>query len=412
MPERIVITGAGVVSSLGSGLEEFERALYQGASGIRAGGWGGGEGEGGHPIAVADMPDFAPEQWLGNKGLRVLDRSARLLCVAAHLALKGSGLSAGESGDDGTGLGMICGTMFGGLHSIVSFDWSGLTDGPSYVNPMEFPNTVINSPAGQAAIKFKLRGINSTVCAGLASGLYAIHYGAEALRLGRARALLAGGVEELCEESVLGFRKAEVTSASGCARPFRKDGDGPVLGEGSALLVLECAATAAGRGGASAAPPWAEITGFGLAHDARHINAYDVSGRGAAAAMEQAMMAAGAGPERIGCIIAGASGSRAGDAMEARALEHVFQRRLPEIPVSAPKAAFGEVMGASGALCALAGAIAVRKGLAPPTAGVDRPIDGLRLAATPQSFEQDCVLVNAFSCDGNNAALVLRRWTG
>src|SRR5262249_50763210 len=151
---------------------------------------------------TAELAGFNAQQWLG-KGIRPLDRSARLLAVAAQMALGDSGLSqeSAELGDPE--LGLVCGTLFGSVHSITSFDWTGLTEGSNLVSPMEFPNTVINSAAGQAAIKHKLRGVNSTICAGLASGLHAIHYAAEFLRFGRARALLSGGVDELCEESVL-----------------------------------------------------------------------------------------------------------------------------------------------------------------------------------------------------------------
>jgi len=198
MSERIVITGAGVISSIGAGVEQFEQALYSGASGILPSELFGEQ------FTTAEVRNFTPQQWLGNKGIRVLDRSARLLSVAASMALQSAGLLQAEPAEGDPELGMICGTMFGGLHSITSFDWSGLIDGPNYVSPMEFPNTVINSPAGQAAIKFKLRGINSTVCAGLASGLYALHCATEFLTFGRARILLTGGVEELCEESVAG----------------------------------------------------------------------------------------------------------------------------------------------------------------------------------------------------------------
>lgn len=394
-PGRIVVSGAGVISSIGAGVEDFERALFQGTSGIRT------DGSNGAQVTAADVAGFTPQQWLGNKGIRVLDRSARLLCVATHLALEGQGPARPAEGDDG--LGMICGTMFGGLHSIVSFDWSGLTDGPSYVNPMEFPNTVINSPAGQAAIKFKLRGINSTVCAGLASGLYAIHYGAEALRLKRARVLLAGGVEELCEESLLGFRKTEVVSTVGRVRPFSRESDGTVPGEGSALLVLETAETAAARG----VTPWARVVGFGCSHDARAISAYDPSAEGATAAMELALESAGVTPEEVGGVIAAAGGNRAGDAMEARALSKVFGQRLARLPVTAPKAALGEAMGASGALAALVGVLALKRGMAPPTAGCEGADYGLSLSWQPVPLEGDFVLVNAVSCDGNNASLVL-----
>jgi 3-oxoacyl-[acyl-carrier-protein] synthase II len=291
-------------------------------------------------------------------------------------------------------LGLVCGTVFGSVHSITGFDWSGLVDGPTYVNPMEFPNTVINAPAGQAAIKHRLRGVNSTVCAGLASGLHAIQYAADALRFGRARALLAGGVEELCDESVLGLHKSGTTSRTGRARPFSADRDGVVPGEGSALWVLETAESAEARGHA----PWLEICGFGSTQAAHSIQAFDVRGEGAANAIEQALHYAGIGPTDVSCIVASASGSRGGDEMELRAIERVFKRRLGDIPICAPKAAFGEAMGASGALCALTAGLALQEQSLPPTPGFS--VGG--------GIQGEYALINAFGCDGNNASMVIR----
>ena len=145
---------------------------------------------------TSEFGEINPAPWLGNKGVRVLDRGTRLLCIAAQMVLTETGLSQEQSSEGDADLGLVCGTMFGGVHSIAAFDWSSIVEGPSLVSPMDFPNTVINAPAGQAAIKHKLRGVNSTVCAGLASGLYAINYAAEFLRFGRARWLMAGGMEE------------------------------------------------------------------------------------------------------------------------------------------------------------------------------------------------------------------------
>ncbi len=395
---RIVATGVGVISTIGAGREQFEDNLYAGCAGI------GPSQMFGEEAITAEVRDFVPQTWLGTKGIRVLDRAARLLCVAAEMALSATGLKQPENAEGDPQFGLVCGTMFGSVHSITSFDWSGQTDGVKYVNPMEFPNTVINSPAGQAAIKFKLRGVNSTISAGLASGLYAIHYAAEFLRFGRASALLAGGVEELCEESFVGFRKAGVLSASGRSRPFQAGHDGMVLGEGSALLVVETEERARARG----VTPLFEIAGFGSAHDAHAINAFHVRGQGAAAAMRQALEAAGLTPADIGCVIAGASGSPAADQMEWHALKEVFGPRLGELPVSAPKAAFGEAMGASGALLALCGATALRRQHAPPTAGFIGADAPLRLSAQAQPFSAHAVLVNCFGCDGNNASLVLK----
>jgi 3-oxoacyl-[acyl-carrier-protein] synthase II len=396
---RVVVTGAGVISPVGAGLEEFDKALFAAGSSI--------EGSSRFPGAVtSEFHDLNVTPWLGTKGYRMLDRSARLLCVATHMALTSSGVDK-EVGDEGDpDLGMVCGTMFGSVHSISEFDWSGQTEGVTLVNPMEFPNTVINSPAGQAAIKYKLRGVNSTICCGLSSGLQAINYAAEFLRFGRARTLLAGGLEELCEESLGGFVKTGIASASGHVHPFGTERDGTAPGEGAALWVLDTeeGAAAAGR------TPWFEICGFGTAQDAHSISAYDVRGDGAADSIAQALEASGIGPEQIGVIIASANGSRTGDAMEALALRKVFGDRLNSIPVSAPKAAFGECMGVSGALCAMAGGLALQHQTAPPTPGFVATESGLRLSPGPVPFTGEYALINAFGCDGNNASLVIRLW--
>jgi 3-oxoacyl-[acyl-carrier-protein] synthase II len=399
---RIVVTGAGVICSLGAGIVEFENALFEGRSGI-----------GPRTLFTETVPagqageirNFTPQQWLGNKGLRVLDRSARLICVAAHMALEASGLAQPEGNEGDPYLGLVVGTMFGSVHSIASFDWSGLIDGPNLVNPMEFPNTVINSPAGQAAIKHRLRGVNSTISAGLVSGLYAIHYAMEFLRFKRAHALLAGGVEEMCEESYLSFAKAGWVSPTGRLAPFAADRDGSILGEGSAVWVLETEEEARKRG----VQPMFELCGFGSAHDAQNINAFNPRGEGATAAIRKALQAAGIGPDAIACVVASAGGSRVGDAMEVHGLRNVFGERLEQIPVCAPKAAFGECLGASGALLALSAGAALRRGAVPPTAGFQASEDGLRLSAQPQPFSGDYALVDCFGCDGNNAALVLKR---
>ena len=399
MTQRAVVTAAGVISPLGAGLEKFGCALYDGKSAAAP-------SRRLPDVNAAEITEFDPREWLGNKGIRVLDRSASLLAVASRMALCAAGLTEdlGEHGDPQ--LGLVCGTVFGSVHSIVSFDWSGITDGPNYVNPMEFPNTVISSPAGQAAIKHKLRGVNSTVCAGLASGLHAIHYAAEFLRFGRARALLAGGAEELCEEAVLGFRTTEAISESCRPRPFDPERDGPVPGEGAGLWVLETEDSARERGRI----PWLEVCGFGSVQSAYAIRDFDVHGCSAVEALQQALTHSRIGPEQVGCVICSANGSRAGDEMEAIALEKVFGTRLREIPMCAPKAAFGEAMGASGALCAITAGMALERQKAPPTAGYTHRESSLRLSSEAVPFAGEYAVVNAFGCDGNNASLVVRLW--
>ena len=406
MNEPIVVSGAGVVSSVGAGWEEFGDALFRGETGLRTSGvikLGDDEAQ------VFEVADFTPQKWLGPKGVRALDRSARLLAVAAQMALDAVGrVAPGDEEEGDPGLGLVCGTIFGSVHSIASFDWSGLEDGVKYVNPMAFPNTVINSPAGQSAIKHKLRGVNSTISAGLASSLYAIRYAADFLRFGRASMLLAGGVEEIAEESYLGFRKNGLLSASHRPQPFAEKRDGMVLGEGSALFALETADRAADRG----ANTVAEVASFGSAHDARSIDSYSLSADGAVEALRTALHDAGIEPAAVSFIVSGASGSRGGDHMELEALKRVFGPELRSIPVCCPKASVGETLGASGALGTAVALLAFERDMLPPTVGADSVPDGLLVSRDSQPVSGDWALVTGFSCDGNNAALLLRRRRG
>jgi 3-oxoacyl-[acyl-carrier-protein] synthase II len=395
---RIVVTGAGVISSIGAGMPDFTTALWAGRSGVERSERLGG-------ALAGDIGEFNPAPWLGNKGVRILDRATRLLCIASQMALAETRLLQDPAGAGDPELGMFSGTLFAGIHSITGFDWVGQTDGPSLVSPMEFPNTVINAPAGQAAIKHRLRGVNSTICCGLSSALYAIDNAAWFLRFGRGKYLLAGGTEEVCDESSLGFQNMGLNSAAGCVQPFGVTRDGTAPGEGSAMWMLETEDNAKARG----MTPLYEICGFGGAHDGEDLT-YNVRAEGAMASIRQALETAGITADAIGCIIASANGSRAGDEMEARALRTVFNGRLNSIPVCAPKAALGETMGAGGAIGALIAGLALDRQEVPPTAGFLQTDTGLSLSASAQKFSGEYALINAFSCDGNNAALVIRKW--
>jgi len=347
---------------------------------------------------ACEVRDFNPQTWLGNKGIRVLDRTARLLCVAARMALATvPRLAELQDAGDEVNTGLVCGTMFGSLHSIASFDWSGLEDGVNLVNPMDFPNTVINSAAGQAAIKFRLGGINSTICAAQASGLYAIQYAAEFLRLHRADLLLAGGAEELSTEAYLGFCKNGWLSNQ--AVPFSQQSTGMMLGEGAVMLAMQR--------GDSPSVALAEHAGFGATHDGGAAQTFAADAAGATEAIALALESAEIQAEDIACIISGASGSRSGDLMELHALRKAFGPRLKDIPLHTPKAALGETLGAGGAFAALCGALALKNQRLPPTFGGSRA--ELAISSKEQSFNGEYSLVTAFSCDGNNAALVLRR---
>src|SRR3989338_726139 len=200
---RIVITGLGVVAPNGIGKDEFWANCAAGVSGIK-------------PITLFDtfkyrchyageISNFQPERYLGPKGLRNLDRTTLLSLVAAKLAIEDAHLEITD--ENRNNIGVVLGSTMGSVHSISEFDMEGLREGPRYVNPAQFPNTVINSPASQVAIRFGLRGMNSTISTGFSASLDAIGYARDMLTLDRADLLLVGGVEELCIQTFLGFYK-------------------------------------------------------------------------------------------------------------------------------------------------------------------------------------------------------------
>jgi 3-oxoacyl-[acyl-carrier-protein] synthase II len=392
---RIVASGTGVVSSIG--IEDFAAALYDGKTGFSPSTILAEE------ALAGEVRDFDPKPWLGKKGIRVLDRCARLLAVACRIALAEAGFEE-DQGEGDEELGLVAGTLVGGLSSIVGFDWSGLTDGPSYVNPMAFANTVINAAAGQSAIKHKLRGVNTTISTGQGSGLTAIHYAAHCLRLGRARSLLAGGVDELGQQTYEGMAHNGMLASDKSVRPFAKDRSGTMPGEAAALFLLETIERASERG----RTPMVEVCGYGSAQDASRKEGLGYpQPELAARAMKAALADAGVQPEEIGGVIASANGSPGGDAGEAQALALVFGDRASQVPVCAPKAALGETLGGAGGVGAIVAALAINKGSLPPTATVSDVEFPLSLSTSCLPLQGQYVLVNSLGFYGDCAALVM-----
>lgn len=395
--DSILVTALGVVSPIG--VEDFPAALYQGHSGLAP-----SESIPGEPV-VGEVRGFDPKPWLGKKGVRVLDRCARLLAVSSHIALRESGLLADDDGG-AHDVGLVVGTMVSGLSSIVNFDWSGVTDGPSYVSPMQFANTVINAPAGQTAIKHRLRGLNSTICNGQGSGLSAIQYAAQGIALGRAKALLAGGSEELGLQTYEGLAANGLLSASGVSKPFGSGRDGLVPGEASASLLLESAEHAAARGRQGIV----SVAGYAAAQDSSSAEGLgypdpELVARTFAAALAKA----GVDPSDVACIVTSGCGSPSGDAVEAKALQQVFGSALERIPAYAPKAALGESFGASGAIAAAAAAIALREQRLPPTVGAASLDYALSIRNDEQRLQGEHALICSVGFYGDCAALALRK---
>jgi len=396
---RIVITGIGVVAPNGIGKKEFWQNCFKGISGIK-------------PITLFDtskyrchfageISNFQPVEYLGLKGLRNLDRTTLLALVAAKFALEDARLEITD--ENRNEIGVVLGSTMGSVHSISEFDKGGLRDGPRYVNPAQFPNTVINSPASQVAIRFGLRGLNTTISTGFTASLDALSYARDMLTLNHAKTLLVGGVEELCIQTFLGFYKVGflATTSNGtppfCA-PFDPHCNGALLGEGAAFFTLELLENARQR----QVPIYGELLGYGTQFTSSSLYRYDSESSGAINAIQEALREAGIGPQEIDAVSACANAMRACDAMEATALRRVLGSEAYAIPVHAPKAMLGESFSAGGALqLAIAlGMLACQQ--SPPAANwqvMDGQINKSRLITK--------ILVNGVGLTGVSSALIV-----
>ncbi|MBL7151817.1 MAG: beta-ketoacyl-[acyl-carrier-protein] synthase family protein [Candidatus Omnitrophica bacterium] len=411
MPEdKIVITGLGVISSNGIGKDAFFEGVFSGTSGIK-------------PVSLFDtsllkvktageIKDFSPQQFLGPKGLRTLDRSTKLVASAAKMALDDAGLNITE--ENSRQAGIAIGDTLGSISSISDFDREALTEGPRYVNPALFPNTVINSPASQVSIKFNIKGFNATLSTGFSASLDAINYAVDMLKFGKAKVVLAGGVEELCIQIFLGFYKCGfLAGSSGAAGeiccPFDKRRNGVILGEGAGILVLETLGSALKR----QATIYAQVRGFGNGFDAFRINRYNPQAEGLKKSMRLALEESGISAQDIDYICSGANSSPDGDAMETAGIKDVFGQSARELKISSIKSMVGECFSAGGVLQAIAALAAIEKQMVPPTVNYqekDPACDLNYVVNQASNCKIDNVLINAFGPSGCNSSLVISKF--
>lgn len=408
--KRIVVTGLGIISSNGIGKDAFMDAIFRGITGIK-------------PISLFDtssfrvktageVKDFDAVSFLGSKGLRTLDRSTKLVGSAAKLALDDAKVIIDETNTFNTGV--VVGNTLGSVYSISEFDKEALLEGPQYVNPALFPNTVINSPASQVSIKFNIKGFNTTIATGFSASLDAIKYAADFIRLGRGRIVLAAGVEELCIQTFLGFYttgflaglgdgKAEISS------PFDRRRNGIVLGEGSSVLVMEDLDSALERGCCI----YAEVIGCGSGFDGYRTNKYCPSGDGLKGSMRMAVDDAGLAYSDIDYICASANSTIDADRIESAGIKEVFRGK--RIPVSSVKSMIGECFSASGAFQASAAIGAITKQMVFPTVNYlekDPECDLDYVVTKAQECPVNNVLINAFGPSGCNTSIVLSKFRG
>jgi len=409
MRNRVVITGAGVVSALGDSSASLQFSLCSGRSAIKPVELFNTAGLG-CPLG-GEIPSFDAQKYLGRRNLRPLDRTSRLVTSAAQLALNDSGLS--ESIRNKEEVGLMLGTMFCSVHTISEFDRRALEAGPAYASPMDFSNTVINAAAGQTAIMHNLRGINSTISTGTTSGLQAIAYAAEVIRSGRARAILAGGADELCFESFYGFDRAGLlcrsdNRAGDFPIPFDKRRNGFALGEGAALLMLENANFARERG----ARTLAEINGCGFGYDCLQGEDEEAAVAAIALSIRHALNDAFVGPHEIDCLSASANGSYAVDRHEAKGIFAGLNGQTRKLPVTAIKSMLGETLGASGPMQAIALLETMRDGVLPGINCLEEVDDDFAfemIGPDNREIDLEAALINSVGFDGHCCSLVLAR---
>jgi 3-oxoacyl-[acyl-carrier-protein] synthase II len=400
MRRRVVVTGAGAVSSLASSASGLHEALKEGRSGLKSVELFPLNGMG--PRQAGEVRPFEPKEWLGEKNLRPVDRTARLLLVAAQQALEAGGWTSEMRTREQAGL--VLGTMYCSLRTIAEFDRRAVQAGPSHASPLDFANSVINAAAGQAAIWHGLPGVNSTISAGAASGLMALSTAADLIRTGRSVALLAGGVEELCFESFVSFLHAgRLAGPDGRAIPFDARRDGMALAEGAAILALEEAGEAARRG----APVLAEILGHGSAFDPTGgERAADTLARAVCLSLEDA----GLGPADVDAVSSGANGGVEEDRQEAAGIAAALGERAGSVPVTAVKSMLGEALGASGALQAVAALGTLADGVLPGILGLGDVEEGFLLpgvSAVSRPVGARRILITISGYGGHGCALIL-----
>ncbi|MHB1325341.1 MAG: beta-ketoacyl-ACP synthase II [Thermoleophilia bacterium] len=407
-PRRVVVTGIGVISSIGTGIEDYWRALVAGTSGVAT-------------IThfdttdyrvhiAAEVKDFDPTVYTDKKSARRMDRFAQFSVAAAKLAVEDGSLDVAA---DPENIGVLVASGIGGLETFERETEVLLNKGPSRISPLFIPMQIVNMAAAQVSIVLGAKGPLSTVCTACSAASNAIGEAFEIIRRGAADVMLAGGSEatitpvgisSFAAMRALSERNDEPERAS---RPFDRDRDGFVMGEGSAILILEELERAQARG----AKIYAEVCGYGMSSDAYHISAPEPSGKNQARAMTAALAEAEIQPSEIDYINAHGTSTQLGDEIETRVIRIALGEHADKVAISSTKSMIGHCLGASGALEAAACVLAIDRGTIPPTINLENPCPECDLDYVPNQARERQVRVaasNSFGFGGHNVTLVFR----
>ncbi len=406
---RVVITGAGIISPLGSDAQSTWEGVKQGRLGIIESDRFDTETIG--VYTAGEVNDFDYSKYLTSREARRLDRFSQFAFVAASEAIEHSGIDFDAY--DRTKVGVVLGSGMGGLLTTTQEFTKLKEKGVRSISPLFIPKSIINLAAGYISLKYDLRGPSTSVVSACASGTDAIGAAYHMVRDGRCDAILAGGSEAvICDFSIMGFQQMQALSESRdpktASRPFDRDRDGFVMGEGAGFFVLETYERAKARG----ANIIAEIGGYGQTCDANHITAPREDGLMAAAAMEQAVKTAGLELSDVDYINAHGTSTPLNDATETKAINVCFGEQAKNLMVSSTKSMTGHLLGASGAVEAYVCAMAVKEGFVPATIGLANEADDCDLDYVKgEGREKDIkvALSNSFGFGGHNAVLLIKK---
>jgi 3-oxoacyl-[acyl-carrier-protein] synthase II len=411
MERRVVVTGMGAVSPLGLDVPSLWRGVVEARSGVG-------------PITLfdatnhdtkiaAEASDFDPTNYMDRKDARRADRFVQLALAATQEALRTSELQIDESNRDEIGVFVASG--IGGI-STLSEQYDVLRSrGPGRVNPFLIPAMITNLGAGQVSIATGARGPSMCHTSACASSAHALGEAAETIRRGWAKAMIVGGAEaSITPIGIAGFNSMKALSTrnddpTAASRPFDADRDGFVMGEGSAMLILEDLEYALARG----AKILAELVGYAATSDASHITSLSEDGEGVARAIRLTLQRAGVQPDQVDYINAHATGTLVGDPVESQAIKQVFGGREQAPPVSASKSQLGHLLGAAGAVESLICILAMQNQMLPPTINLHQPDPACDLDYVPHAARQatlDLALCNSFGFGGHNVCVLFRRY--
>src|SRR5215210_5272672 len=410
---RVVITGVGALTPLANDAETSWSNLTAGKAG--AGPITRFDASAYPVLFACELKEFDPSNWIDRKQARRMDRFAQLILAAARQAEADSGLDVKADADR---VGASIATGIGGIKSFQDCYDTLIERGPDRVNPFAIPCIIPNMGAGWVSMELGTRGPLSSECTACAASNMAIGQGVDDIRLGRADVMLCGGTESAINQvGIAGFAAMRALSRRNdepkrASRPFDAGRDGFVMGEAGAVLVLEELERARARG----AKIYAEVAGYGLSSDAKHVTEPDPTGENPARAMKMAFADAGIDPAEIDYINAHGTSTPLGDAAETRVIKLALgEENARSTPISSTKGATGHCFGAAGAIEAIFSLFALRDGVAPPTINFEQPDPDCDLDYVPNEPRDvpglDVAVSNSFGFGGHNASIVLRRWT-